>query len=169
MSLCRTASSTCPLAFRDAFKFWHSIPAFFSFSLTSLKLSFSVLESDWRAEICNQMIDRNEDQRLTFLAPWKEARAGVIAVGTQDRALHSRKYWVLLLGKQEQSTSCWENIYVLFSQPGESPISFQPGGGDKNFSQEGRFCLAKKKGNTMVGRAKKIFQELQREVLNKLL
>ena len=41
---------------------------------------------------------------------------------------------------QEWSTSCWENIY-----PGESE-TFQPVGGDKNFSQEGRFCLTKKRG-----------------------
>ena len=47
---------------------------------------------------------------------------------------------------QEQSTSCWENLSVLVSQPGESPILFQTGGGDKNFSKEGRFCLTKKRG-----------------------
>ena len=31
---------------------------------------------------------------------------------------------------QEQSPSFWENISVLFSQPGESQILVQPGGGD---------------------------------------
>ena len=35
---------------------------------------------------------------------------------------------------------------VLLSQPGESPILFQPGGGDKNFSQEGRFGPTKTEG-----------------------
>ena len=40
---------------------------------------------------------------------------------------------------QEQSTSCWEKIHVLLSQPGESPTLSQPGGSEKNFSQEGLF------------------------------
>ena len=56
----------------------------------------------------------------------------------------------------KSSQRAWENIYVLFSQPGESPTLFQPGGRDKNFSQEGRFCLAKKRGvkkkKPMIGR-----------------
>ena len=43
------------------------------------------------------------------------------------------------ISSQEQSTSRWENIYVLFSQPGESPILFR----DSNFSQEGRFVTNK--------------------------
>ena len=34
---------------------------------------------------------------------------------------------------------------VPFSQSGESPKLSQPGGGDKNFSQEGGFSLTKKK------------------------
>ena len=39
-----------------------------------------------------------------------------------------------------------KNISVLFSQPGESPTLFQPGGDNKNFSaEEERFCLTKKK------------------------
>ena len=58
----------------------------------------------------------------------------------------------------------WENIYVLFSQPGKSPILFQPGGGDKNFSQEGRFYLAKKQGVggnkiRMIGRTRRKTKE----------
>ena len=47
---------------------------------------------------------------------------------------------------QEEFTTSWENISVLFSQPGGSPILLQPGEGDKNFSQEGCFCLTKKRG-----------------------
>ena len=47
---------------------------------------------------------------------------------------------------QQLSTNGWENVSVLFSQPGESTIRFQPGGSDKNFSREGLFCLAKKEG-----------------------
>ena len=37
-------------------------------------------------------------------------------------------------------------ISVLFFQPGESPILSRPGGGDTNFSQEGRFYLTKNRG-----------------------
>ena len=47
---------------------------------------------------------------------------------------------------QQLSTNGWENVSVLLSQPGESTILFQPGRSDKNFSREGRFCLAKKEG-----------------------
>ena len=54
------------------------------------------------------------------------------------------------LQKQEQSTSCWENTSVLFSQPGESPILFQLGGSDRNISQEGRF-VTKKGWNFFLG------------------
>ena len=34
----------------------------------------------------------------------------------------------------------------ILSQPRGNPILSQPGGGDKSFSQEGRFCLTKNRG-----------------------
>ena len=50
---------------------------------------------------------------------------------------------------QEQSTSCWENIYVLFSQPGESPTLFRPGGSEGAREREffsGKDVFAGQKG-----------------------
>ena len=38
------------------------------------------------------------------------------------------------LKSEEQSTSIWENISVIFPQQGENPILFQPGRSDNNFS-----------------------------------
>ena len=49
--------------------------------------------------------------------------------------------------RQEQGQrAAGKKISVLFSQPGESPILSQTGGGDKNFSQKGRFCLTNNSG-----------------------
>ena len=46
-------------------------------------------------------------------------------------SIRARPTKILYTKSQEQSTISWENMSVLFSQPGESPILFNPGG-DKN-------------------------------------
>ena len=85
------------------------------------------------------------------IKPWS---AGSLAINIVSRLItalvsshncfiHAPAFWDV--SGQEQLRGCWKIISVLFSQPGGSPIAFQPAErGDKNFSQEVRFCLTKK-------------------------
>ena len=56
------------------------------------------------------------------------------------------KAFTLVLMNQEQSASCWEKIYVLFSQPGESPILFQLEGATIMFPSKDVFAWLLQRG-----------------------
>ena len=99
---------------------------------------------------------------ISLFGPWLNGARSEVK-GDEDE--------VSIAPQEQASTSCWGNIKlsVLLSQPGESPTSFQLGGSDRNFSQGGRFCQAKKKREGEIkkspwsaahgGRRKKIFKE----------
>ena len=82
---------------------------------------------------------------------------------------------------QKQSSLVTSSVlgkYLLYFPSQEtSPTLFQPGGSDKNFSQEGRFCLTKNRGGEKKtwssvhgGRGKKISKAIEKQqILNKRL
>ena len=75
---------------------------------------------------------------------------------------------------QEQSTSRWENLSVQFSQPGESPIRFQPGENDKNLFPGRPFSPDQKqrgwnKSSWSAAHGRRRQKKRKQDILNKLL
>ena len=114
----------------------------------------------WHVHHCE--LGADHVPRPTLACPAKRSTSQNLCSLVMLRVWQNIQLAPLRACSQEQSTSCWEGISILvFSQPGESPILFHPGGGDKKFSQEGCFCLAKnsaggwKKKRPMIGRTRR--------------